>query len=330
MANVVASEVLVAGLRTEFADTYLKQKRESDSRLGLIMDLNITSDKRQEIYGYMKEAPHAAYWKRGTSIPEQGMPSVQFRLANLNWGRRVKWAKDDRDDDMTGTLVDAARASGRSFSALPERWFFDLYNGSTLILPSIPLAPDGVAFFSAVDGRGQPRFGITGGNVVVGTGVADPMAIIADYYTAIERYKTMKDDFGQPLHDDQAVDSGMVVVFGAHNTKAFEQAFEQKRIGELIAGTNGVATPTNILHDASRTTRLWGSQRITDDTWGVFMLNPPKKSCFVQSRSGLEEKFATMDNSDSARDRDEEYIQWKLRGNAGIALPYGAIKVTPP
>lgn len=255
------------------------------------------------------------------------MPSVQFRLANLNWGRRVKWHKDDRDDDMTGTLVDAARAAGRSFSALPERWFFDLFNGTNLILPSVPLAPDGVAFFSATDGRGLDRFNVSGGNLVATSGVADPMAIIADYYTAIERYKTMKDDHGQPLHDDQAIDSGMVVVYGAHNTKVFEQAFEQRRLGELIAGTDGVATPTNILHDAARNTRLWGTQRITDDSWGVFMSNPPKKSCFVQSRAGLEEKFATMDNSDSARDRDEEYIQWKLRGNAGIALPYGAVKV---
>ena len=72
---------------------------------------------------------------------------------------------------------------------------------------------------------------------------------------------------------------------------------------------------------------LWGTQRLTDNDWWVFLKNPPKKACFLQTREGLSEKFATMDNSDHSRDTDEEYIQWKWRGTAGIALPYGVCKI---
>jgi hypothetical protein len=327
MSNVIASEVLVAGLRAEFADTYAKLKRESDARLSLVMDLNIGSTRRYEPYGYFLASPHAAYWKRGTSIPTKGFASVGFQIYNLNWGRRVPWHKDDIDDDQTGTLMDNARATGRSFALLPERFFFDLMQGTTQTLPYVPLAPDGVPMFSAVDGAGLDRFGATGGNVIAGGGVADPGVIRANYYAAISRAKLFQDGEGQPLHDDQAVDGEWVVIYGAHNTEVFEEAFLQKRVGELTAGTDGVATPTNIVHDASRRVRLWGTQRITSDDWFAFMVNAPKKPTFLQTRAALEERFATMDNSDHARNVDEEYIQWKWRGNGGIALPYAAFQI---
>jgi len=32
-------------------------------------------------------------------------------------------------------------------------------------------------------------------------------------------------------------------------------------------------------------------------------------------------------NSDRTRDTGEEYVQWERRAGAGIALPFGAIKV---
>ena len=42
MTNVIASNVLANGLRTEFADTYLAiQNRQADSRLSMVMDLGI-------------------------------------------------------------------------------------------------------------------------------------------------------------------------------------------------------------------------------------------------------------------------------------------------
>lgn len=327
MANVIASQVLLAGLRQEFADTYLNIRREQDARLGLVMDLNVASDKRTEFYGYFEAAPHAKFWRRGQAIPEKGFRSVQFALTNLNWGRRVKWHSDDRADDQTGTLLDAARACGRSFAVLPERFFFDLIQATTDTLPNVPLAPDGVAMYSTVDGDGLDRFGVSDGNLLTGSGVADSGAIRSDYYAAIEQFKLMQDGQGQPLLTDDVTDGGTVVLYGAHNTEVFEETFLQKRVGE-VKGTDAGTTPTNIVHDASRNVRLWGTQRIKDDSFYTFLLNAPKKSTFLQTREALQERFAQADNSDFVRNVDEEYIQWKYRGNGGIALPYASIKTS--
>ena len=100
------------------------------------------------------------------------------------------------------------------------------------------------------------------------------------------------------------------------------------RQGEVL-GTDAGTTPTNLVQDASRNVTLWGSQRIADNDWFVFLKNPPKKATFFLDRKGVQEESAVRgeNNSDLVRDTGEEYIQWHSRSGAGIALPFAAMKV---
>ena len=328
MSTVIASNVLANGLRTEFADTYaVVRARQSDGRLGLVMDLGIGATNRQHEFGYFEAAPHMEYWRRGDPIPTDAFGSVKFTTPVYEWARRVPWSKWDRKDDQTQSLFDMARGAGQSAGLLPERFFFDLLKGTTDTLPAVPTAPDGASFFATTAG-GSNRFGVSSGNLLTGSGVASASAIKTDYYNAIEQFKLMKDGKGQPLHADDVVDAGVVIIYGAGNTEAFEEAFIQKRQGE-VKGTDAGTTPSNIILDASRTVRLWGSSRISDNDWFVFLLNSPKKPTFLLNREGVQE-FSSLEgdnNSDHTRTTGEEYIQWETRQGAGIALPYGAIKV---
>lgn len=329
MSDVIASSVLANGLRTDFWDTYAAiRNRQADSRLAMVMDLGVPATNRQHEFGYFEAAPHFEQWIRGQSIPVDGFDSTNFTVPVYTWGRRVKWHNEDREDDQTQSLFDIARMAGQSAALLPERFFFDLIKNSTTILPAVPLAPDGAAFFSGTDGGGASRFGVSGGNLLTGSGVASVSAIRTDYYNGIEQWKAFQDGKGQPLLSDEVIDSGVVIVHGSGNTEAFEEAFLQRRQGEVL-GTDAGTTPTNLVQDASRNVTLWGTQRIADNDWFMFLKNPPKKTAFFLDRKGIMEESAVRgeNNSDLVRDTGEEYIQWHSRSGAGIALPFGAMKV---
>lgn len=330
MSQVIASNVLANGLRNEFADTYSAiRNRQADGRVGQIMDLGVPAVNRQHEFAYFNAAPHMEYWPRGDTIPSDAMDSVKFTAFAYEWGRRVKWSKFDRADDQTQSLLEQARMAGESAALLPERFLFDLINNSSSLLTTLPAvqnAPDGVSLFSATDATGAARFGVTGGNLVSGGGVATVSAILADYYKTIVRFMGFQDGKGQPLLSPEIISPGVLLICSSADLQVFETAFLQK-----IQGTIGSASgsPSNIVQDSSRNVELWPSPRLATGDWYVALKNSPKKPFFLMQRSGLQE-FSSLEgdnNSDHTRNTAEEYIQWEIREGAASALPYGIIKV---
>lgn len=334
---VNASLALANGLRTEFVDTYLKTlNRVADSRLSLIMD-GIGATNRQHEFAYPNAAPHMEYWPRGAPIPTGAFDYTKFTAVVHEFAERVEWLKWDRKDDQTDSLMQMAAATGESAGLIPERIAFDLLTGSTSALPAIPLAPDGIAL-AGVDGA-STRFGISGGNLITGSGVTTITSLQTDYYTAITRFMRFQDGRGQPLLSPSAIAGGVVIIAGAANQKIFEEAFLQKiqGMGIIASGAYGTASGTaigaagvtNLVQDTSRNIQLWTTPRITDNDWWVALLNPPKKPLFTLDREGLREFTSLEDdnNSDHTRSTAKEYVQWELRQGGGIALPYGICKV---
>jgi phage major head subunit gpT-like protein len=326
--QVNANGMLAAGLRADFWDTYERVKnRSQDSRLSLVMDLGVTATTREHTFGYFEAAPHLAYWRRGDSIPADAMKNATWTVKNYEFARRIAWSKFDRQDDQTQSLLAVARMTGQSAALMPERFFFDLITGTTSTLPAVPNAPDGAAFFATTAG-GAARFGATSGNLLTGSGVSTIAQVTADYYAAIEQFLLYQDGQGQPLFSSDMVDAGTVVIHAAADTQIMEQAFKQVRQGTLI-GVDAGTTPSNLIQDASRNVTLWASSRLATGSWYIFLRETPVKPTFLMNRDSLRE-YTSMEgdnNSDHTRSTGEEYIQWEVRQGAGIALPYGAIKV---
>lgn len=326
--QVLASNVLANGLRSEFTDTYLAiRNRQADGRLAQVMDLSIGATNRQHEFAYFEAGPHIELWRRGDSIAQDGMGSVKFTATVHNWGKRVGWHENDRDDDQTQSLMDAARMAGESYGLLPERMFFDLIGGTTATLPFVPTAPDGAAFFATTAG-GAARFGATNGNLLTGSTLGSVANVTTDYYAAIKQFMLFQDGKGQPLFSPETIGAGVVIIHASADMQIFEEAFVQKRQG-LVKGTDAGVTPSNVIQDASRNVDLWASPRIATGDWYVFLKNAPKKATFHLERQVIRERTALSsdNNGENARTTGEEYIQWDSRDGAGIALPYGAIKV---
>ena len=332
MSQVIASNVLANGLRTEFADTYLKvRQKQADSRVGQIMDLGISAWNRQHEFAYFEAAPHMELWRRGDTIPSDAFGSVKFTAYVYEWAKRVKWSKFDRADDQTQSLFDAARAAGESAALLPERFLFDLLNNSSSLIttiPAVPTAPDGVSLFSATDAVSGNRFGVSGGNLLSGAGVSTTAAVLSDYYKVVARFMNMQDGKGQPLHSPEALAAGVYVICSATDIQVMEQTFLQKLQGMNPGGTYAAGV-SNVIQDSGKNVELWASPRLATGDWYVVMKNAPKKPFFLMDRDGLKTMTSLEgdNNSDHTRNTGEEYIQFEMRQGAAPALPYAIIKV---
>lgn len=325
MPEIITTPTLVNGLRSDFIDTYQGiRNRQKDSRLALVMG-EITATNRKQDFAYFEKAGHVRLWRRGEPIPKEAHGSIGFSAYVHNWGMGVDWHKDDLQDDQTQSLMQSAKEAGESFGLLPERLFFDLLTGTATNLPAIPLAPDGAPFF-ATTANGAARFGATNGNLLTGAGVGSTSAVLTDYYKASVQFGAFQDGKGQPLFSPETIGQGVLIIHANADTQVMEEAFLQRRQG-IVKGTDAGTTPTNIIQDASRNVKLWASPRIATGDWYVFLLGAPKKPTFLLKRQEVQEHVSTMDNSDHARKTGQEGIQWDSREGAGIALPYGAIKI---
>jgi len=331
VGQIISANTLTAGIRADFAGAYRQSYEASKARLGAVMDLGLPSDKLTELFAYFESAPYPRLWKRGDAISDQEFGSVQFNVTNRDWGIRIGWHENDREDDQTRSLMDRAREAGRNFGTLPERVFFQLLLGTADndLLPAVPLAPDGAAMFATTDGAGSARFGITNGNLLTGTGVASSAAIRTDFFSAIEQLRGFQDTAGQPLWADNILDQGFTVVYGVHNDHVFREGFQQ---GRTIAGpltTTGNAAVTNIIMESGLNVDLWSTQRIPsgNDDWYVFAKAAPYKPTFQLVRRPLRESFGNMENSDEARKTKIEHVQWDSREGYGIMLPYACLQL---
>ena len=322
---VVSANTLTAGIRSEFANTYKASYDVVKTRLANVMELGVPSSRLTELYAYYESAPQARLWTRGDAIPVDEFSSVQFSVTNRDFGIRIEWQEQDREDDQTRSLMDRARDAGRSFAQLPERVLFQYMTGATDpdLMPAIPNAPDGAALYSTTDGAGGARFGITNGNLLTGTGVATSAAVRTDFFSAIDQVRGFQDTKGAPLWNDSILESGWTVIYGVHNDQTFREAFIQGRT------LDGGAALTNIILDSGLKVSLWATQRIGtgDDDWFIFANTPGKRAMFQQVRRTLRESYGNMSNSDSARQTKVEHIQWDERSGYGVALPYQTVKV---
>jgi hypothetical protein len=328
-AQVNAASVLVPGITSIFADAWKTQGTDNDALLNMVMDMNVPSGGAYEIHGYFEKAPYPARKPRGREVKFGNFGSKNFTVYNYEWANGVSWDRNDRFDDRTKTLYDQAFQAGVNFGTLAERVFFQVLLSSTNLdlLPGTVTAPDGVAIFSATDGAGAARFGITNGNLLTGSGVASSQAVVNDIYRATVQMGGFLDPQGQPLWERGVLDKGLVVIYGIANDQVVREAVRQRtrirpQMNVAAAENVGAAAVSNIWQDFSRNVELWPTARITTNDIFVFLANPHKKAVFRQVREDLRTMIATAENSDEARKRDEEYVAWEARYGFGVFLPY--------
>lgn len=326
--TVDSTAMLINGLQTQFTKTYREvRNRQADSRLAMVMDLDsVTATNRQHDFGYREAAPHLDQWVRGEPIPTEGMASQSFNVVAHNWGKRLEWHEDDREDDQAQDLMQAAATTGQSVGLLAELFFFDLILGTANTLPTVLNAPDGNTLFNTAT-----RFETSNGNTdSTAFTASSTAACVAAYYRGIARLKSFKDGKGQPLWSSDVIDGGTVIICSSEDEKVWEEAFKQKTqiVFDATTDKSYAAGISNIVQDANRNITLWPTSRVSTNEAYMFLKNIPVKCTFVMNRRAIRERssLGDMNNSDRTRTTGMEYTQWDLRQGAGINVPYGCIK----
>lgn len=326
----MTSSDLLRDLRSEFLKTY-QGSTSSNPALDACMRRGISSTKRTEYYGYHESTPNFERWDRGEDMPEDEILSRSFSVTNYRFAKAIGWFEDDLDDIQLSGFRERARAVAMKAAKLDERVFFQILTAAAnaQLLQAIPNAPDGAALYAATAG-GADRFGVSGGNLITGSGVATAAAVRTDFWSAINRMGLFQDTEGEPLLEDE-LDGEIVVLAGRSNAEVFTEAFKQERTLSIVqeGGANvGGAAVTNSIREGNLNVRLWFSQRISDNDWSVFVNSPSvPKPIFSQTRREVRVIEENRTNSRVARRQGRQAILADGRFGFGVALPYGTVKV---
>ena len=333
---VLAGATFAAGILAQALGTYKQQYEVMKNRLGGCMELDYPSTRREEIYAYMTTPPILNRWAVGQNMEMGTFKGVRYSCLNHRWAQSVSWNASDAADDQLNSLLLTARQIGQNAAQLDERLFFQVLTGTTdtdLLPSATPNAPDGVALYSATDGPGGARFGVSGGNIVTGN-IDTAIECRTAYWTALGQFRNMQDTQGQPLHDEAVIDGPKILIYGAANEQVFRESFIQNQVaGQAMTGatpsasSTDIAASSNLIQDSDQVPSLWSTQRISDNNSYLFLENSPIKAIFSQLREPLREQVATMDNSDIARDSGVESVRFWLRKGVSPNLPYQTINL---
>jgi len=332
---ILAGAALDGAIRTEFIETYKSEYEVMEAELRDMARLGIPSDKIRERYMYFESAPHPQRVDRDREVTFHDILPKDWRVANHSFKTGIEMHEDDVADDQTGgALVEQAAKAGENFALLPERLFYQILLGTTdtELLPTVPNAPDGAAMFSATDGGGGDRFGVSGGNLISGSGVATAAAIVANFFSAMSRISKYEDTKGQPLVHRSKLKK-FAVWFNSSNLEVFSEAFKALQRPKVVLDTvhggseDVAASISNLVRDAEFEVKLYPTPRITDNDWFIRPIQLRHHSLFEQSRSPIREMKGDVSNSDKARETGREYMIWKERRGCGLGLPYDWCKV---
>lgn len=326
--RVNATALFFPKLRVDFWDTYRANETQVDARLAKIMNMGIPSTMASEAFGYAQAAPVARYWPEGDAIPSAGMLTNLFLQRSYKFGVGVEITQTSIEDDQTKLIMSRVLESAASFAMLKERHLYWLISGGTTVdaiqmQPNLPLAPDGVGWFSALDGNGNNRFGMSGGNIQPTSGVGSAQAIINDLVNGMSRIGGFLNTENQPYWNPSDIQRDVMILFNSQNLLNFQSALSQM----FVVAASGNAAPSNIVIDAGIKVTPVPNPRLTTNNWSIAATATPFKAPFWLERVAPKEVVGEIGNSDVAREWDIFKLYVRSRGAIGLALPVAWVGV---
>ena len=328
-ATVQIGGLLEPGLRNEAAFVYRPRYEGVKAQIGDCIWMEATSDKLEEIFGFLESPPYLTWWPADTIIPSADISSQRFKIINRDFAIRV-YLPRNVEDDQTGTAVTFARQIAQSYSMLPEDIFYQVlqeqaYNGTTRPLPVLPTWADGGDMFET-----STRYGRSGGNTVTLTSASTVQGIITDIFSGVRAWQEFTNTESRPFFN-AAETKNFTIFHGPAQTMVMNQAeFQTRTPWEVTSGSNSTGqTPTNILQESKLRIRYVPNNRITATAYYMIMngLEPALRPLWRQVRKGYTEWQGNFVSSDFSRDTGMTYVQGDCREGYGGALAVGALEV---
>ena len=109
--------------------------------------------------------PYPKRKELGDPTNEEVFQSKSASVTIYEYEMTIPWNRRDRTDGQVGSLDAHASSAANNYISLDSRVMIEMATGTLDLIPAVPTAPDGVGPYSATDGDGAARFGVSNGNI---------------------------------------------------------------------------------------------------------------------------------------------------------------------
>lgn len=323
MPNAVINESMRAGVLSNLADTFRqKQPKFEEAVKPLVKELP-SENLREASYAFKFDLPRPKFWPYGKGRTYQTFKDAKIPVPLLNYELTVPWNDFDAKDDQMGDMMTHINSAVDNYGQLPVILFSEYFNGVAVDLPYLSLAYDGVSLFSAVDGDGNARFGVTGGNLMTSSGI-NAAGVIHDFCLAQQRFVSFLSPTARlPMFDaTMASFSNMIAIIPPTLNEIFKKVSESS---DIRIDSSNIVSESNFLKSSFRYVM---NPSLTDTSNWYIVLNHEYLKPFVyRAPKKIESIIADASNSDHAREFNEYALYSHVRLGCAIYFPMTIIKI---
>ena len=313
----------MAGVLAELKETWRQTipKFEKDQEL-LVHKLPYCG-LRNAPYAWKESLPFPSYWPYGMPRQVKSFRDRVIYLGYVPYQLAIAWNKFDEEDDQLGDLKTHVQASVQRYGQLPTVLIYEYFNGTAVELPQLYQAYDGAGLFSATDGDGNARLGASGGNIITGTGVT-ASGVLHDIAVAQQRFMQFIDpNAAKPIFDEDMVTyNNLEAIIPITMNEIFQKATNAEYIR---VDPGSITSETNYLKG---TFKYRISPFLTDTSdWYIVVRHPYYRPFLYRTPKDVETVIADINNSDHARETNENIIYTHIRNAIGVWFPGVIIKV---
>ncbi len=324
MAYIDASKTLIPGVDRALKDTFKKLENTFKEQVNRWCRPLSKTELRRSFYAWYLALPAPKIWPYGMPRSLQSFDSVLTYVTLEKIDLSIEWLIRDQTDDLIKDLLSHATNTAERLGLMPIILLIEHLNGVAVENSVLELAYDGVPLFSDVDGDGNDRFGVSGGNIYEGTGLT-PAAFINDIFGVQRRFMSFLDETAQkPLFEGGKVtlDKLEVIV-----PQALNEVVSKAAKAEFIQVNPLLTVPeTNILKS---TFSFDYNQLLTSETdYFVILKHPTWRPFCLRPMQDINQVVTNTSNSDKARMMDIAGVYADARLGVGLYMPQTIIKVT--
>lgn len=339
VAPMIDTAAKIAGIRTEYAKTYLpRYKGSMDSFVKYFMDVSggNTIQNQTETFGYVESVRGARLIKRGEVIPKSGTKTISYTANIKEYGGGIDAYHLSLKYDNLKVLLAGAQGMATKNALVTEKVLVSHLTGTADrdVIDVIKNAPDGAATYATTAG-GSNRFGISSGNLLSGHSVSTPQGIRTAIYAVTTQYAGMLDTVGDQMWDSSTLDQGIFIVHSSADEHNFAKATEQSMMLEYIAaattGTDDVGgAVSNIFKDANRKVKRFGTQCLATGSWYAVLMGISEDQKPFAKYVGNEFQERYYNGSNDRESFETGYESMNYRGSFMwvVNMPLATIKVT--
>lgn len=283
--------------------------------------------------GYDKAQVSSYAWKEALPFPKkyefnrgrqhQEIKDVRLDVKVSPYELTIDARRDDIFFDQMKDLKAHLEYGVKRMLQIPHKQATEFLTGVADINPDLPVSTDGAALYSTVNGDSENRYGVSGGNIVTGSGATTTAAVSDDIFEAQERAMQFLDPASELIYDEDDVKfSNLHLMFPPQMTKVAQKIAKS---GFLRTDTSNTVSEDNIMY-GELTYHI--NPRLTDATdWYVFIDHPVWKPFVKRQQTDIEAIWADITNSDIAREKDLEMLYSKWYCGTAVWCPFTTIKI---